>query len=69
MQPQHAFDPDRRTPRPVGLGVDRLDHRHQVRPGHHAIHFVEEPLSAGGFAIVLKWDFCKGLLVHGGVSR
>jgi hypothetical protein len=55
--------------RPVGLGIDRLDHRDQFGPRHHAIHLVEEPLAAGGFAILLEGDFCKGLLMHGRASR
>jgi hypothetical protein len=33
------------------------------------MHLAEEPLAAGGFAIVLEGDFGKGLLVHGYVSR
>ena len=68
MEAQHAFDPDRWTPRPIGLGIDRLDHGHSVRPWHHAIHLVEELLTAGGLAILLKRDLGKRRLLHGCAS-
>ena len=63
MEPQHALDPHRWTARPVGLGIQRLDDRHQFRPGHHAIHFVEKLLAASGLAILFKRDVGKYLLV------
>ena len=57
--------PNRRTPRPLGLGRARFNRRHQVCPRYDTIHFVEEPLAASGFAILLEGAFSKGLLVHG----
>lgn len=57
MQTQLAVDGQRRTPRTprtLGLGIDLHDRRHQILPWYSAIHFVEESLNAGGFAILLE---------------
>ena len=69
MEGQHAFDPDRRTPRAVGLGIDRLNDRHQVYPWDDAVHLIEELLTAGGLAILLECHLGKSLLLHGRTSR
>jgi len=69
MEAQHAFDTHRRTPGAVGLGIHRLNDRHQVRPRYHAIHFIEESLAAGGFAIRFERGLGKCRLLHGRVSR
>lgn len=69
MDTQHAFDADGRTPRALGLGIDRLDCGHQVRPRHHAVHLGEKLLAASGFAILFERYLGKGLLVHEAASR
>ena len=68
MEAQHAFDPHRWPPWPVGLGIDRLNHGHQFLSQHLPVHFVEEPLTASGLAILFKCCVGKGLL-HGGLSN
>jgi hypothetical protein len=68
MQPQHPFDTHRRTARPVGLGIDRLDDGYEVRPRHDPGHLVEKSLAAGGLAILLKRDLGKCRLLYGGAS-
>ena len=49
--------PNRRTPRPLGLGRARFNRRHEVCSRYDRIHFVEEPLAASGFAILLEGAF------------
>jgi hypothetical protein len=68
MEAQHAFDAHRRTPGAVSLGIDRLDGRHQFRPGHDTGHLVEKLFPAGGLAILFERDLGKRLLRHGHAS-
>lgn len=69
MKPQRAFDAHRETPGAFGLGLDRLDHRHQFSPRHHAVHLVEKLLAAGELTTLFECDLGKCLLLHGGASR
>jgi hypothetical protein len=46
IQPQHAFQADRRTAVAV-LRVERLDLGAQTTPGHHPIHLSQERGTAG----------------------
>lgn len=65
MEALHVLDPDRWTPRPVGLGIDRLDDGHQFCPSHDTEYLVEELLAAGGLAILLTRDLGKRRLRDG----
>ena len=64
MPPQHAFDPDRRTPRAFAFRIDRLNRGASLRPRHHLVYVAEERLTSGGLTRVLdviSANVCYGM--------
>lgn len=61
MQAQYAFNAHRGAPRALGLGIDRLNRGHQVRPQYNEVHLDEKLLLVSGLAIPVKQHVCKGL--------
>jgi hypothetical protein len=63
VQPQHPFQPDRRTP-VARLGVERLNHGAELTPRHHLLHFGQKRRPTGQLAMLLEAGRRQGQLPH-----
>ena len=66
--PEHALQPDGRAAS-VALGVVRLDHRHQLRPGGCRLDLGQKALTSGLLLLGDELEFGKARLgLHGHLS-
>lgn len=58
MDAEHPFDAYRRTPGPLGFGMERLNDGRQLSPRKH-IYLIRKPFMAGQLPILPKAGFRK----------